>query len=85
MGNASSSGSRDRHKSGDSIHGSTSPGIKDGTAFTFEKPSPAHPKILQFQESHDEDSEPYFTKAGIRNKDFNESDVRVECRLISIS
>ncbi len=77
MGNASSSGSRDRHKSGDSIHGNVSPGIKDGTAFSFEKASTAHPKILQFQESHDEDSEPYFTKAGIRSKDFNESYVRI--------
>jgi len=65
MGNASSSGTRDRHKSGDSTQGQggvISPEVKDGQAFTFEKTSPAH-RILQLQASH-EDSEPYYTKAG---------------------
>lgn len=70
MGNASSSttsgaSARDRHKSGDSGSqgGGISPGIKDGQAFTFEKPEN---KILHLQPSHEEDSEPYYTKAGQR-------------------
>jgi len=78
MGNQSSSGTRDRHKSGDSFHGSISPGVKDGQAFTFEKPSPAHPKILHLRSSQDDDSEPYFTKAGTRSEDSQEQEANVK-------
>jgi len=75
MGNQSSSSSgtvpRDRHKSGESGGGpgNASPGVKDGQAFSFEKPIPAHAhqKIIQLQESLEVESEPYYTKTKTRD------------------
>ena len=70
MGNQNSSGtSRDRHKSGE-LPGNASPGVKDGSAFTFENKStsPHHPKIIQLQGSNDEESEPYYTKPRTGNE-----------------
>jgi 5'-AMP-activated protein kinase regulatory beta subunit len=65
--NATGSGSRDRHKSGDSIPPSSpGGGIKDGQAFSFEKRSSvgsnsSQPQKIVLQTSH-EDDEPYYTK-----------------------
>ena len=86
MGNANSSGSsvpggpRDRHKSGDSAPPS-SPGVKDGQAFTFEKrnsvtASPNNQKLI-LQHSHEEDDQPYYTKSSTASNNPSQLQVRI--------
>lgn len=58
MGNAGSNIPRERHKSSSSDMPS-SPVLKDGQAFVFDKKSD---KNIQFQGSSHEEEEPYYTK-----------------------
>ncbi|XP_065349101.1 5'-AMP-activated protein kinase subunit beta-1 isoform X2 [Cloeon dipterum] len=77
MGNASSSNSRERHKSGDSLP-PCSPGKIDGNAFTFDRKPPNRIQIAQ-QHSNDDEA-PFFTKPSPTSSHPQDPEFQMETR-----
>ncbi|CAB3386452.1 Hypothetical predicted protein [Cloeon dipterum] len=77
MGNASSSNSRERHKSGDSLP-PCSPGKIDGHAFTFDRKPPNRIQIAQ-QHSNDDEA-PFFTKPSPTSSHPQDPEFQMETR-----